>query len=125
MDNVLTTKELGQFGEEAVCEFLVNRGYKIIERNFRTPFGEIDIIAKKQGTIAIVEVKTRKASSSVFRPEDNITQRKQKKLIMLGNFYIASHEAYKDLKWEIDVAAVEVGEDMVPKIQFMRQAVTE
>lgn len=52
-------RRLGFFGERKAARFLKKQGYKIIARNFRCPFGEVDVIAEKQGLFAFIEVKTR------------------------------------------------------------------
>jgi len=130
MDKLLSIKQVGNLGEDLIAKFLKDKGYRILERNFRTPFGEIDIVVEKKGVVSIVEVKTRlldhrKTSISVYNPEDNITAQKQRKLIKLGNFYIASHKKYKEAPWEINVAAVEIAEGQKPNIRFLKQAVVD
>jgi len=52
-------RELGAAGEEAACSFLRRRGYRIMDRNYRCPFGEIDVIARRGGLTVFCEVKTR------------------------------------------------------------------
>ena len=56
---MFTTKNIGDSGEEIAANYLIGKGYEIIERNFRTNVGEIDIIAAHDGFIVFVEVKTR------------------------------------------------------------------
>ena len=56
----MTTKEIGDFGEKAAEDYLVEMDYLILERNYRLKFGEIDIIAARDGGLVFVEVKTRK-----------------------------------------------------------------
>ena len=56
--NKLKTKEIGDIGEEYAVNYLKKHRYKILSRNYRKRFGEIDIIAEKKGTVAFVEVKT-------------------------------------------------------------------
>ena len=57
----MSGKELGNFGENYVSNYLKNLGFNIIDRNYHTKYGEIDIIASKDGKIHFVEVKTRKS----------------------------------------------------------------
>ena len=58
MDNKANArKAVGEIGEEIACQFLERKGFKILERNYRKPWGEIDIIAEKDGVIRFVEVK--------------------------------------------------------------------
>ena len=54
-------RQVGDFGEEITAEYLEKNGYRILDRNYSKPFGEIDIIAIKDDLIAFVEVKTRKS----------------------------------------------------------------
>lgn len=61
-----TTTEMGRRGETAVCSYLMERGYKILTRNYRIRGGEIDIIAQKEEILAFVEVKTRKITDARF-----------------------------------------------------------
>lgn len=73
-------------GENAACEYLKDKGYKILERNFRQGYGEIDIIAVTGPTLVFVEVKTR--SSSLFgTPFEAITQPKLHTVVNTANYY--------------------------------------
>lgn len=102
-------KDLGDSGEKIAQEYLRNKGYKILDKNFRySNFGELDIIAQKGNDIIFFEVKTRKKiGPSDFSPEDNITRDKQKKLIKLAEIYLSKNNIH-DSSWQIDVLAVEV-----------------
>lgn len=73
-------------GEELASKFLVKKGYKIIDRNFRKGYGEIDIIALKDNTLVFVEVKT-KTSLSHGTPLEEITYFKLKSLVRTAQFY--------------------------------------
>jgi len=80
-------KNFGQFGEDLAASFLSGKGYKIIERNFRTRVGEIDIVCRRGDKIIFVEVKTR--SGEMFgAPEEAITARKKQKLAMMAQQYL-------------------------------------
>jgi putative endonuclease len=68
----LFRKILGQEGEDRAARHLAKQGYKILERNYRTPSGEIDLIALHQGTVVFVEVKTR-TSDAYGAPELAVT----------------------------------------------------
>ena len=79
--------ELGQFGEEKACEYLTSLGYCILERNYRTRLGEIDIIALKNQVLTFVEVKTRR--SCVYgRPAEAVTKAKQRKIHLCAEVYL-------------------------------------
>jgi len=76
----MATKPLGDKREKIAREYLENKGYKILDKNFRyNKLGELDIIAQKDDTITFIEVKTHmKTGSGGFWSEDNITYGKQK-----------------------------------------------
>ncbi len=78
-------KEIGRLGEELVREYLRVKGYKLLEENFRTIFSEVDIVALKDNTLYIVEVKTRKSDKS-GTPFESITFRKEEKLRKSAEF---------------------------------------
>lgn len=73
-------------GEDLATKFLKDKGYKILERNFRKGYGEIDIICEKDKTLVFVEVKTR-TSSAYGTPFEAITYFKLKSLIKTAEFY--------------------------------------
>lgn len=77
----------GKEGEQLAVEHLKKKGYKIIERNYRTPFGEIDIIAKDRDYLVIIEVK-RRASDIFGEPLLAVNKRKQLKLKKLALYYL-------------------------------------
>lgn len=62
-------REIGDFGEEITSKYLEKNGYKILDRNYSKPFGEIDIIAIKGDVISFVEVKTRKSDDFAYAAE--------------------------------------------------------
>ena len=74
---------LGVWGEEKAARFLTEQGYTILERNFHSRYGEIDLIAEDQDFLVFVEVKLR-ASTSHGLPEETVTLRKQEKLLRLA-----------------------------------------
>jgi putative endonuclease len=99
-----THNELGKIGEEIAAQYLLRSGYKILRRNFYFDKAEIDIIAQKEeGTIVMVEVKTR--NSSFFGdPQDFVTKNKIKLLVKAANEYIVSNEL--DVEVRFDIIAV-------------------
>lgn len=103
------TKEkqrIGNLGESAACEHLTKRGLEILVRNYRTPHGEIDIIARDGDTIRFCEVKTR--TSDLFgNPEEAVTESKMQHLIDSAEHYLQSNNL-DDINWQIDVIAVEI-----------------
>lgn len=86
MKNKNTTQK-GREAEDFACTFLENNGYKIIERNFNTRFGEIDIIAQKNEILHFVEVK----SGTGFEPVYNLSKDKLAKLTKTLNIYLSQN----------------------------------
>jgi len=100
--------ELGELGEDLAVEELKKNGYEIVERNWRYKKAEIDIIARKNEVLAIVEVKTR--SSDYFGdPQDFVNTKKIKMLVEAVNEYVNS----KDLEVEVrfDIMAIIINEN--------------
>lgn len=98
-------KELGNWGESIAARHLESLGLKIVERNWRCPEGEIDLVAQADSLLAFVEVKTRR-SRGMGSPEEALTPRKSQKLLQLGALYVAAHDL--DIDWRIDLVAVEI-----------------
>jgi len=111
-------KKLGAWGEEYACTFLVNEGIQIMERNARTPFGEIDIIGRQNELFVFVEVKTRSSLISGY-PEDAITTDKIRHMDESINWYLENHPEIKD-KWRVDVISIvgRPGSKISPKLQW-------
>lgn len=112
---------IGDFGEEAVCKFLSDRGFVISERNYRTKFGEIDIIVRDGSCLAFVEVKTRK-SNRFGEPAEYVNAQKQEKIIKTAMYYLNG----RDVEMRFDVAEVFYAETasgpIVTKINYIENA---
>jgi len=121
----MATKPLGDKGEKIAREYLENKGYKILDKNFRySKLGELDIIAQKGNDIVFIEVKTRmKTGPGGFWPEDNITYDKQKKLIKLSQIWLRKRPALAGQDWQIDVLAIEIYRDDTFDIRHLENAV--
>ncbi len=98
-------KKLGQWGEKVAAHHLEAKGYTIIERNWRCQQGEIDLVAQTGETLIFVEVKTRRGREMGL-PEEALTPHKSRKLLQLGQLYLAENEL--DVDWRIDLVAVEL-----------------
>lgn len=79
----------GRMGEDAVCAELIKNGHRIIERNFRKSFGEIDIISQLDRFIVFTEVKTRQTKSMVSGV-DAVNYSKRRKIILTADFYLCN-----------------------------------
>jgi len=95
---------LGVWGETQAAEYLQSQGLKIIERNFRAPVGEIDIIARDRHIIVFAEVKTRR-STAFGTPQEAVGTRKQRQIIRTAQWYLKNNRHPK-LQPRFDVVAV-------------------
>jgi len=100
----LLKKLLGKAGEDRAAKFLADQGYRILERNYRTPHGEIDLIALHQGTIVFVEVKTR-TSDAFGAPELAVTPQKQQRMVKSALGYIKYRKLHQ-VPCRFDVVAI-------------------
>ena len=103
----LRNKILGRQGEELTCKYLKQHGYKIIERNYKTPFGEADIIALQGDTYCFVEVKTR-ASDRFGVPAEAVDDKKQKRYRQIAGYFCAQKK--EEVPVRFDVASVYEGQ---------------
>jgi len=92
MKHNMKTQNVGHIGEELASMFLMKHGFKIIERNYRKKWGELDIVAEKDGVLHFVEVKA--ISNPNFRPEDAVRA------------YFLDRKIADDRDFQIDIAAV-------------------
>lgn len=105
--------EIGALGEKIAENFLKSKGLTIITRNYRKPYGEIDIVARENGLMRFVEVKTvscetsagsgKSVSREMLRPEENVHPQKLKKLGRVVQAYVISHETDE---WVFDLICV-------------------
>ncbi len=102
-------KQFGKQGEELAVTFLRKKGYKVIERNFRTRTGEIDIIAKHRDRIVFVEVKTRR-SGRYGNPKFAVTAQKKRKISMVALEYLKKHHTIQTPA-RFDVVAIQSSKD--------------
>jgi len=105
-------KEVGRLGEEIAAQFLQKKGFKVIDRNYRKPWGEIDIIAEKGNSVRFVEVKavSRENLPSIsremsdYRPEEQVHPAKLRKVARTAELYMNSKN--DDREFQIDVVGV-------------------
>ncbi|MEO9572261.1 MAG: YraN family protein [Polaribacter sp.] len=109
--------ELGKLGEELAIDFLIDKGYKILEKNYRYLKAEVDIIAQKGGVLAVVEVKTR--STDFFgNPQDFVNPKKIKLLISAIDHYVVE----KDLDVEVRFDIIAIIHQKKIKIEHLKDA---
>jgi putative endonuclease len=121
---MMKRRETGIIGEKLACEFLGNNGYQIIERNFRCPGGEADIIAQHRDTLVFVEVRT-KTGRQFGSPEESITRTKMEHMRNVAAYYWQNHANLPE-SWRIDVIAIEMDRrGRVSRIELIENAVSD
>lgn len=111
--------ELGKKGELLAIDHLIQNGYTILETNWRYLKAEIDIIAQKENTLAIVEVKTR--STDFFgNPEEFVTSKKKQLLMNAANQYVSKNNINIDVS--LDIIAIVWNKTTPPKIKHIKEA---
>ena len=110
--------DFGKMGEDLAVQYLTDKGYEILERNWRNIHKEIDIIAKDGETLVIVEVKTRK-SDDHGEPDLAVTRQKQTRLIYAANAYIFKYNL--DINTRFDIISI-VFKDGNPVIEHIEDA---
>ena len=110
--------EIGIIGEDLAVNYLINKGYQILERNWRSGHKEIDIIAREEDTLVIVEVKTRK-SNTYGEPDIAVGVMKQRMLIWAADAYVR----YKNLDVDVrfDIISIVIT-DKEPEIEHIEDA---
>ena len=93
-------KDLGTKGENLAVRFLIEKGYSVVQRNHRTPFGEIDIIAQDGDTIVFIEVKTRRDTFFGY-PFEAVTKRKINKLKNSALFYLKKQRRASRARFDV------------------------
>ena len=122
LDQRTEKRKLGDIGENIACDFLKNRGFEIVERNYLKKWGEIDIVAKKSGIIRFIEVKSARlneqklgqvscvtlseVSQVSYSPEDNMHPWKLKRLARVIQTYLLHKKL--DCEWQLDLVTVKM-----------------
>ncbi len=107
--------DVGKRGEDIATNYLLNRGYELIDRNYLKKWGEIDIITKKDGVIHFVEVKTvtretlrfvNHETGNYFRPEDNVHPWKVRRLKRAMQSYLIESKLSIESEWQFDLITI-------------------
>lgn len=97
-------RKIGDKGEQIAADYLKDRGYQLLDKNFITRYGELDLVAFETGTVVFVEVKTR-TSTTFGLPEASVTPAKLERIQNAGLLWLQAHpEAPGD--WRVDVVAI-------------------
>lgn len=98
-------RQFGDDGEAFAATYLQNKGYVILDRQWRCVFGEIDLVCKQGDEYVFVEVKARHDETYGF-PEEAVTAGKRKRIAACADVYLAEHHML-DVPWRVDVIAIE------------------
>lgn len=110
---------LGHRGEELAADHLKASGFRVVERNWRCPVGEIDLVAYDGRTLVIVEVKTR-TSDAYGHPFEAITPAKLKRLHLLAGAWVKEREAGRQPETRVDVIGILCPTAGPPTIEHLR-----
>lgn len=115
------TKFLGDFGEKTATKYLRKNRYKILERNFETKYGEIDIIAEKDDVICFIEVKTRR-NNKYGEARDAVNIFKQRKIISVAKYYMMNKNCDKNCRFDVIEVYLSESNKKIVKIEHIENA---
>jgi len=119
----LSNREFGEWGEQIAVDYLNNHNVKIVDRNIRTNYGEIDIIGQKDGVLIFFEVKARR-TEDFGNPEDAVNYIKQEHIRNSAlEFFQTNQEIEMD--WRIDVIAIYVDKKNKLQIRWFKNAIAD
>ena len=117
----MDARQLGIYGELVAARFLRRHGYEVLQSNFHSRFGEIDLIVSRDDTIVFVEVKTRDVGS-ITRPAEAVTFSKQQKIKSTSLLYLSRFEKEVNVRYDVvEVIAVTKGDKKI-KIHHIMNA---
>ena len=117
-----TARLLGKWGANQVATYLRNRGYEVLDVNYRCRLGELDIVASKGRFLAFVEVKLRR-SSDVATAREAVTHTKQQKLRAAALLYLQSHPTHLQPRFDVaEIYAPQGTETSHPRINYLENA---
>lgn len=115
-----SARDRGLTGESDAAAWLESQGYRILERNYRCPYGEVDLVAEDADVLVFVEVKTR-ASFGFGMPVDSITPAKRRKIARAAGCYLMER-VETDCAFRVDVVEVALVNGRVADIRLLRSA---
>lgn len=115
----MSTIRTGQRGEEIAARFLLSEGFELLHRNWRSGRYELDIVARKEGVLHVVEVKSRKADG-LTAPEEAMTRKKFNALFRAAQQYVALYRI--DADTQFDLIAVDLLPDSTHRLRYIPNA---
>jgi len=122
MKNKSASKKTGNEGETRACEYLMSKGYEIIQRNYRTKTGELDIIARSFQTVVFVEVKTL-PNATADMLSNVLGKEKQKRIIKTAKHFLLNHREYINSYLRFDVIILDM--QNLPPVYHIENAFIE
>ena len=106
-------RKIGDIGEDLAARYLEGRGHTVLERNYWRPWGEIDIVSKKNGHLHFVEVKSvsREPGPWGIRPEENLHPAKLKRLHRAVQTYLLEKRVGNEVQWQVDLVCVFINDN--------------
>ena len=98
--------ELGFVAEGYVAQYLKSKNYKILDHNYRKPWGEIDIVAEKDRILIFVEVKANSSNVAGFEPELRADRVKMQKVVRTARTYLLDKKYQFDQEWQVDIISI-------------------
>jgi putative endonuclease len=113
---------LGTKGEDIAAAYLQQQGHLLLERNFRTRYGEVDLVTRHGDAIVFVEVRTRR-TATYGTPEESVTARKGQRLVLAAQQYLQDN-SMEQAHWRIDLVSVRM-QGGQPKVTHLHNVVSE
>ncbi|MCB9435769.1 MAG: YraN family protein [Anaerolineales bacterium] len=113
---------IGQWGESLVAAYLENNGLRLVDCNWRCPYGELDVVGYDGDTLVVVEVRTRRGKAALERALASVDHKKQAKLASLVQYYCAAHQIKDTVPVRIDVVGVAALPDGLAHIEWVKDA---
>lgn len=118
----MDTKSIGNKGEDRACDYFLSKGYAVVDRNYRTKGGEIDIIVLKGETLVFVEVKTM-PNATVDMLSKVLNTQKQQRIIKTSKRFLQNHREYNNSYIRFDVIVMDM--QGLPPVYHIENAFSE
>lgn len=115
-----TSQKTGALGEDLALNYLEKSGYRIIQRNFKCKFGEIDIIAYSNKTLTFIEVKTR-STDQFGAPEESVNRAKQERQKRIAQYYFFKKRIPPEIPCQFDIVSIKLA-NKNPEITLIKNA---